>query len=401
MKRSTFLAFAILFVMGTAQARSNLTREVTFESGNADNGWSGTNKDTDTMSSLSLSSPSRRGKRSMKADRRQGTNRSEVSDRIKGRPPLHKEVWYGWSLRVDKNTNSNGNRRLIVSQLHHHQAENRPNQWSQTGSFIIRHDASTNTFTLKHGYQSSPKKRKDNYVTLGKTKYKQWYDFVVHAKWTWRNDGFLKIWMDGKLVYQKKGSTYFDYGSKTKGPYFKAGAYTDKRPALVYVDEYRMGNANARYADVDPAGKDEPEPPPPPPPPPDPDPLPELRVTGITWGKAGDNYVGIELEPVDPDADPQLGKRTYKPGSVTFFTVDSSGVKQLTIHRQDQTDEGKPVGWTFYLDKPVPQEPIRVVAEKDWIEGAPSIDILIPRWEEPGTEPATTMDAVIGIEPQN
>lgn len=391
MKRFALLALATLLMFGTAHARSNLMREATFE-----NGWAGLNKDTNTLSSVNItSSTSRRGGKSVFANRPRGTNRSEVHDRIKGRAPLHKEVWYGWSLRVD--ANNNGNKRLIVSQIHHHQGDNKKNQWSRTASLVVRHDSGKRKFTLKHGYQSSPRKRKDNYRDLCTANYGKWHDFVVQAKWTWRSDGYLRIWCDGRLVYEKKGSTYFDYGSKTKGPYWKAGAYTDKQPAKVYVDEYRMGNAKATYADVDPAGRDGPEPPPAPP---EPEPLPELRVVALTWGKTGDNHVGIELTTVDPDADPQLDKRAYKPGSVRFYTIDSSGVKELTIHRQDVSASGRPQGWTIFLDKPVPQEAIRIMAEAGWLTGAPAIDTTIPRWEEPAPEPAITMDAVIGIEPQ-
>jgi Polysaccharide lyase len=248
-KKSRTIGLVVLvlgmLMMSTSYASSNLTRDVGFE-----NGLNGLKIDGEYDPGLTItSSVSRSGGKSVKVQRPSGTNRVELSDSHSGRAPLHKTVWYGWSLRVDKNDNSG---RLIVSQIHHHQGSNRDNQWSQTANFIVRHQ--DGKFSLKHGYQSNHPRhtRKDNYRELGEGKLGKWYDFVVQVKWTWRSDGFIKMWKDGKLVYEHHGSTYFDYGSKTQGPYWKAGAYTETRPALVYVDEYRMGNSSATYKDVAP-----------------------------------------------------------------------------------------------------------------------------------------------------
>jgi hypothetical protein len=272
-------------LMSTAEARDNLMREVTF-----DHGMGGLAVDGDHKQGMQIVSDiSCHGKKSARANRPKGKSRVELKDPAFA--PLHKVVWYGWSLKVAKDATK---KRLIVSQIHHYQTHNRENQWSKTGSFIIRRDQGQ--FKLKHGYQVRPRVRRDASKTLGKAEMGKCYDFVVQAKWTWRNDGFVKIWLDGKLVHDHKGPSYFDYGPRTTGPRWKAGAYGEREQAMVYVDEYRMGNAEASYADVDPAGE-KPKPVKPP---------SKLRVETIAWGETGTNHVHVQTQTVDPTADPQM-----------------------------------------------------------------------------------------------
>lgn len=362
----------ILLLASAAWAENK--RDVTFSSG-----LQGLRIDSDKSNvQTGITSSSCRQGKCIRLERRRH-NRLELTDKDLGRAPVHREVWYGWSVKVDKNEND---KRLIVGQIHHHQGQrNRDNQWSKTASFLIRHDRRRKAFTLKHGYQRAPKKRKDNFVTLSRAEYGKWYDFVVQAKWTWRNDGFVKIWIDDKLVYDHKGSSYFDYGSRTLGPYWKAGAYGGRDHAIVSIDQYAMCvAADCTYEDVDPNKKFDP--------PPDAV-LPEIKIKEIAWGKTGDNHIGITIEAVDPTEDPQLSDRRLNEDRVTFFSLDS---QLLTIHRHAQS-ESVPGRWTIYLDKPVPQENIRMVAQEGWITGLPAVDELLARWaQEPQEKPVHQME---------
>lgn len=102
-------------------------------------------------------------------------------------------------------------------------------------------------------------------------------DFVIHIKWSYKSDGFIQVYKDGKLVVDKAGPTSRnDQG----GIFFNTGIYkpkfetqpgesdVDKR--ILYFDEIRIGNADARYEDVAPRGTTGGEP--------DPDPSQEIRV---------------------------------------------------------------------------------------------------------------------------
>lgn len=81
-----------------------------------------------------------------------------------------------------------------------------------------------------------------------------WHDFVIQVKWSYRDDGFVNIWIDGKEAAHYKGpSAYND----AEGPYVKFGLYRDaeyivgegkaKRklkasdPYIIFHDDYRRG----------------------------------------------------------------------------------------------------------------------------------------------------------------
>jgi len=94
---------------------------------------------------------------------------------------------------------------------------------------------------------------------------------VVHARWSPRDDGLLRIWKDGKLVADLKGpNTYGTIGVEYT-PYLKTGIYrpewnVDKPGArerfdaevpaatrkIVYVTDLKVGDARATFGDVAP-----------------------------------------------------------------------------------------------------------------------------------------------------
>lgn len=90
----------------------------------------------------------------------------------------------------------------------------------------------------------------------------QWIDLVVHAKWSYKSDGLLEVWKNGKLVVRKTGPN--TYNDKT-GPFFKIGIYkrqwknnpeestTTKR--VIYFNQVRVGDASASYEDVVPKSR--------------------------------------------------------------------------------------------------------------------------------------------------
>lgn len=103
----------------------------------------------------------------------------------------------------------------------------------------------------------------------------KWVDFVMHAKWTQGNDGFVRLWRrvggaSGTWVLKVEydGPTWWN--DEGEGPYFKMGNYKGEpgwagsSPSIVYTDEYRLGNANAGPNAVAPGGDGPGSTPPPP-----------------------------------------------------------------------------------------------------------------------------------------
>lgn len=95
-----------------------------------------------------------------------------------------------------------------------------------------------------------------------------WINYVVHAKWSHGDDGFVQLWQDGSKKVDYKGPN--EYVDKV-GPYFKIGIYHPEwksitplqyaadtaatRAVEVVDDEIRIAPAPASYDDVAPRGQ--------------------------------------------------------------------------------------------------------------------------------------------------
>jgi hypothetical protein len=94
----------------------------------------------------------------------------------------------------------------------------------------------------------------------------KWTDWVFHVNWDYRKNGngFVKIWKDGILIFDRKGPNCFN---DLTGPFLRFGLYrytwknSDERISpsnvttrVIYHDEYRIGNANSSYEEVAPKG---------------------------------------------------------------------------------------------------------------------------------------------------
>ncbi len=98
--------------------------------------------------------------------------------------------------------------------------------------WVSRWDAKRNTFESgKREYGGIRE------YDLGEYERGVWTDWVVHAKWSYGSDGFLKIWKDGKLVIDQNGPNAYNDAS---GPFFKMGLYKgwgDPKKALRRRDQ--------------------------------------------------------------------------------------------------------------------------------------------------------------------
>ena len=105
----------------------------------------------------------------------------------------------------------------------------------------------------------------------------QWFTLVINIKWTTNGTGYIHIWFNGQLAFsrtpgmalpqpQAQVPTAVDLGITDYaqggggGNYMKIGVYKWTFPnaldtitsRVMYVDEIRVGNANATYNDVAP-----------------------------------------------------------------------------------------------------------------------------------------------------
>ena len=84
-----------------------------------------------------------------------------------------------------------------------------------------------------------------------KALHNKWHDFLMNVNWTDKEDGFIDLWINDKLVYQSKGKTFGKLLKRKKdgkkmGPSFRFGIYNGKRKIPVktqvaYYDSFRSG----------------------------------------------------------------------------------------------------------------------------------------------------------------
>ncbi len=197
---------------------------------------------------------------SLDRDRDRVSYRTEVSG---PGADVGKEYWYGFSILLPEDYQPDGIWE-IVAQWHGVPDFDIGEDWrnpvmalSTTGGrwgWVSRWDAKRNTFesgTRQYGGTQ--------HYDLGPYRKGVWTDWVVHVKWSYGRDGFLRVWKDGVEVVDQNGPNAFN---DERGPYFKMGLYKGwadaDRPSdavsrrILYHDEFRMGGAEAGYDDVAP-----------------------------------------------------------------------------------------------------------------------------------------------------
>ena len=125
----------------------------------------------------------------------------------------------------------------------------------------------TNVWDTAPNTQEAQKKRKSKYdggVTLweGPIRKDQWTDWVVHVKWSYRDDGLVEIWENGKLIAKRRGPNTFN---DQRAPYFKMGIYKGWRDRqepkgmvsrrVIYHDEVRFAGPAGTHDDVAPPAR--------------------------------------------------------------------------------------------------------------------------------------------------
>ncbi|MEN6334745.1 MAG: polysaccharide lyase [Phycisphaerales bacterium] len=190
-------------------------------------------------------------------------NRTEVQG-----PPteLGKEYWYGLSILLSEDYVPDSIWE-IVAQWQGVPDSDLGEKWRNPAlalfttdgrwSWVSRWDAKRNTF-------ESGKREYGGVHTydLGAYRTGVWTDWVVHVKWSYGPDGFLKIWKDGRPAVDQDGPNAFNDAA---GPFFKMGLYkgwADRKKGrdgvtrrVLYQDEFRMAGADGTYDDVAPGSR--------------------------------------------------------------------------------------------------------------------------------------------------
>ena len=143
--------------------------------------------------------------------------------------------WYAWSIYFPKDFINVYPASLCLGQFHETNTETPP--WMFLND---REGYSVNNMVkVPAGFQTKLLTREQ---MLGK-----WNDILINARWTHKDEGFFKIWVNNNLAFDYKGPT------KRKGKnYFKFGIYRSKvfkknlPTQIVYFDEIRTGKTKEK-----------------------------------------------------------------------------------------------------------------------------------------------------------
>lgn len=193
--------------------------------------------------------------------------RAEVRAQRNGYPEIipatGATLWYGWRLYVPDNSDVSGYGG-IVSQFHPgHEAAAKGVKGSPT---TLRVNQDNWSFYIKYQTGTSGDKilYKNEEINLSSCAGDRgrWTEWVVQAKWTHDNTGFIRMWKNGVQVIGGSAPAQWEnratYHNIKESPTFKMGIYRGdpnwKGPndMTLYGDDYRMGNSNATYNDVAP-----------------------------------------------------------------------------------------------------------------------------------------------------
>ena len=175
------------------------------------------------------------------------------------------ERWYGWSTQLPTDFEHRGRSTLVMRLAEASPAKPSPAQCPVSTSsleinakgqvvFHLHAPAETGAEPKCHAFTLAP----DVTPTRGR-----WFDFVLHAKWTSRADGFVELWVK---QHDNKFFQVVDYHGPTcvsseRGPEFRIGAHVTAREepptgteVAVLTDELRVGDAGSSFDEVAPAG---------------------------------------------------------------------------------------------------------------------------------------------------
>ena len=189
----------------------------------------------------------------------------------------HGEIWYAWSMYIPKETNHISPAYTILGQFKEMTAQVRNKKYpecedgaaSSEGGGLIE---GTGDVGLRLGFQLEEKGLKlfretcyvknnnsrpgysvsNTYIIpahqLNESK-NQWLDFLLHVNWSYKEDGFIHLWINEKKVFEHHGinsSVSFTHKGKKPGVAFRFGIYNGGRyepskPQVVYYDSFRRG----------------------------------------------------------------------------------------------------------------------------------------------------------------
>ena len=179
---------------------------------------------------------------------------------------IGKEYWYGFSIFLPKDYVID-NRTEIIAQFHGTPDEGESWFLPNLGLHITEDHYEINRFWDSKRITIWNERDGEDHYTFGNVinDLGKWTDWVFNVNWSYKKDGdgFMKIWKDGVLIFDKKGP---NCSNDDLGPFLRFGMYkwdwkhteeeipSNTTHRVIYHDEYKIGNEKSSYEEVAPGG---------------------------------------------------------------------------------------------------------------------------------------------------
>jgi hypothetical protein len=174
--------------------------------------------------------------------------RSEIS--IKAKNSEHH--WYKYSMYMPSEVDWNYESRttIVMAQLHGGQYLDCTNQWPpmikiHRGKSLTVYLRKESTTPNSNGFIGKCELSAIGQYSTGKLEFDRWHDFVYEVKYSKDEDGYVRMWVNGKQIIDYSGtfgySTFF--GSRNHS--FKLGFYTQRTvssPVISFYDNIAHGS---------------------------------------------------------------------------------------------------------------------------------------------------------------
>jgi hypothetical protein len=167
-----------------------------------------------------------------------------------------KDQWYSFAAYFPASEWGHDNAPEIIAQWHSWPDAHLGEQWqSPTTKMLVfrdrlRFDVGYNTNQVSRGFEA------EKFFDLGQVPKDSWQEFVIHIVHSPFSDGVVEVWQNGKKVVDHKGGNSHN---DARLPFLKVGLYkwdwngtqkTDVSRRVLYMDNVRIGNAQASFASM-------------------------------------------------------------------------------------------------------------------------------------------------------
>ncbi len=207
-----------------------------------------------TISFSTVTSPTRLGSRSARTVLKKCQGRAEFREKSRNYPAAGDERFYGFSLYPAANYDTGPITLVMQGAQWYPEIPN----WAQGAWHRIEIDGGRWYYIYKYSDNGATGSSgiRENRIDLGPVARGQWTDFVIQARWSFNNNGFIKVWIrpPGGSYTVKHERTGWVLVNVPQVPYLKLGQYRSapnwpgvNSEEFLYIDEIKVGTT---YNDV-------------------------------------------------------------------------------------------------------------------------------------------------------